>query len=391
MSEPMQTTLPVAVEEPPLNSSAFGKAPKKVLVIDDTADMRMIISETLNFYGFLALTADDGEHGIQVAREQVPDLIICDITMPKLDGYGTLTALRSDPLTATVPFIFLSGATDKINMRRGMELGADDYLTKPFTHKELLAAVNTRLEKQAELQRQSEKKLDELRGNITLALPHELRTPLNGILGLASLMMDDYATMPPEEVLESARFIHESASRLHRLIENFLVFSQIELMASEAKKIEVSDKVTPVAVHHVVPDVARKVAARHRREDDLVLEVGVASLLVPEENLRKIVEELVDNAFKFSDKGQSVRVVTEQIDHRFQLKITDHGRGMTPEHIARIGPHMQFERKTFEQQGAGLGLVIAKRLTELLCGQMQLESKPGEETTVRVSFAMPGI
>src|SRR6185436_20327404 len=111
-----------------------------------------------------------------------------------------------------------------------------------------LAAVNTRLEKQAEIRRQSEQKLDELRGNITLALPHELRTPLNGILGLASLMIDDYATLPPEEVLESARYIHESALRLHRLIENFLVFSQLELMASESKKIETMSSSTPVSV-----------------------------------------------------------------------------------------------------------------------------------------------
>src|SRR5205823_4832747 len=191
---------------------------------------------------------------------ELPDLIICDINMPNLDGYGTLAALRENEATATIPFVFLSGASDKPNVRRGMEMGADDYLTKPFTHKELMAAVNTRLEKQAELQRHSEKKLDELRGNITLALPHELRTPLNGIMGLASLMMEDYATLPPKEVLESARYIHESAMRLHRLIENFLVFSQLELMASESKKIETLISMPPVPVKPVVSDTARAIA-----------------------------------------------------------------------------------------------------------------------------------
>src|SRR6185436_12034896 len=139
--------------------------------------------------------------------EHLPDLILCDINMPNLDGYETLKAMREDEATSFIPFIFLSGATDKITIRKGMELGADDYLTKPFTPKELMAAVNTRLEKQAELQRLSDRKLNELRGNLTLALPHELRTPLNGILGLANLMIDDYAQMPPEEVLDSSRFI----------------------------------------------------------------------------------------------------------------------------------------------------------------------------------------
>lgn len=205
----------------PTNGSAYSKNKvNKVLAIDDSPEIRLIIGETLNLFGFTTLIAEDGSTGLEMAREVLPDLILCDINMPNLDGYGTLKAMREHEATASIPFIFLSGATDRVTVRKGMELGADDYLTKPFTPKELLAAVNTRLEKQAELQRLSDRRLNELRGNLTLALPHELRTPLHGIMGLASLMMDDYAQMPPEEVLESARFIHESSLRLHRLIEN---------------------------------------------------------------------------------------------------------------------------------------------------------------------------
>src|SRR6185503_8337892 len=137
------------------------------------------------------------------------------------------TLLREDERTATIPFIFLSGAVERPNVRRGMEMGADDYLTKPFTPSELLAAVNARLEKQAEIERKSEKKLDELRGKMTLALPHELRTPLNGIIGLAQILIDDHTTMKSSDMLESARFIHDAAERLHRLIENFLAYAQI--------------------------------------------------------------------------------------------------------------------------------------------------------------------
>ena len=375
----------------PMNTSAFGKTQKQVLVIDDTQDIRFIISETLNLFGFHTLTAEDGVTGISMAQENLPDLIICDINMPNLDGYGTLKAMREHEATAGIPFIFLSGATDKSDMRRGMELGADDYLTKPFTHKELMAAVNTRLEKQAEVQRQSDKRLNELRGNITLALPHELRTPLNGIMGLASLMMDDYATMPPEEVLESSKFIHDSAMRLHRLIENFLVFSQIELMASESKTIDISGAIQPVPANELVPDIARKTAARFKREGDLQLKIEAASLLVPQENFIKIAEELIDNAFKFSEPGQAVNIAIEVADGRCQFVVTDLGRGLAAEHISRIGPHIQFNRQTYEQQGAGLGLFIAKRLTELLGGRFHIDSKADQGTTVRVSFAMPGI
>jgi signal transduction histidine kinase len=363
---------------------------KKVLVIDDTADIRSIISESLNLYGFTALSAEDGRSGIDLAKQEIPDLVICDINMPNVDGYATLASLREDERTATIPFIFLTGSTDKVTMRKGMELGADDYLTKPFTHKELLAAVNTRLEKQAEHKRQSERKLNELRGNITLALPHELRTPLNGILGLANLLIDDYQAISKEELLESAKYIQESALRLHHLIENFLVYSQIELMSTETTIMSASSSFTPVPVEAVVPDVARKVAEQHQRADDLVLEICQASILIPAENLAKIAEELVDNAFKFSEPSQRVKVSGQVSDHTFHLSVSDMGRGMTADNIANIGPHMQFDRKTYEQQGSGLGLIIAKRLSELLGGQFSVSSEPSQGTSVRVSFAMPG-
>ncbi|HXJ72261.1 MAG TPA: response regulator, partial [Candidatus Dormibacteraeota bacterium] len=347
---------------------------KKVLAIDDSAEIRMFINETLNLFGVQTLVAEDGTGGVKLAQEHLPDLILCDINMPNLDGYGTLKAMREHEATAFIPFIFLSGATDRITIRKGMELGADDYLTKPFSPKELMAAVNARLQKQAELRRLSDRKLNELRGNLTLALPHELRTPLNGIMGLAHLMMEDYANMPPDEVLESSRFIYDSALRLHRLIENFLVYSQIELMVSESKTIEVPDSIKPVSARELIPGVARRIAGRHRREGDLLLNIENASLLVPSENLAKVVEELVDNAFKFSEPGKPVLVASEVQLGKFHLLITDKGRGMSSDQISRIGPHIQFERKTFEQQGGGLGLFIAKRITELLGGEFLIDS-----------------
>src|SRR4030095_7736590 len=108
--------------------------------------------------------------------------------------------------------------------------------------------------------------------------------------------------------------------------------------------------------------------------------------LMPTENLTKIVEELADNAFKFSEPGKPVLVAAGVDGKLCHLTLTDQGRGRTPEQLSHIGPHMQFERRIFEQQGAGLGLVIAKRLTELLGGQFHVESKVGQGTTLKVTF-----
>jgi len=125
----------------------------KILVIEDMQSLRENIVEALELLDFEALGAENGLVGVQFAQEHLPDLIICDIMMPELDGYGVLEALRQVPETATIPFIFLSAKADKTDIRQGMNKGADDYLTKPFTIEELRSAIAARLEKQAARQR----------------------------------------------------------------------------------------------------------------------------------------------------------------------------------------------------------------------------------------------
>jgi len=118
---------------------------KKILVIEDQAPMRRNLSLMLKMEGFEVLTADNGRSGLETARREKPDLILCDVMMPELDGHGVLEKLRADPATATIPFIFLTARGDKPDVRQGMNLGADDYLTKPVQRAEVLAAIAARL------------------------------------------------------------------------------------------------------------------------------------------------------------------------------------------------------------------------------------------------------
>jgi|SRR6478672_10857778 len=121
----------------------------KILVIEDNIRISENILEILEAENFQVLAAADGEIGVQLAREYQPDLIICDIMMPKLDGYGVLTELQKDVDTALIPFIFLTALAEQKDFRQGMNLGADDYLTKPCSPEDILSAIATRLEKQA--------------------------------------------------------------------------------------------------------------------------------------------------------------------------------------------------------------------------------------------------
>jgi CheY-like chemotaxis protein/CRP-like cAMP-binding protein len=120
---------------------------KKILLIEDNNEMRENTSEILNLANYAVLTAENGKIGVEIAKKDKPDLIICDIMMPDLDGYGVLHMLSKDPETAGIPFIFLTAKAEKSDMRKGMNLGADDYLTKPFDDTELLNAVEVRLKR----------------------------------------------------------------------------------------------------------------------------------------------------------------------------------------------------------------------------------------------------
>jgi DNA-binding NarL/FixJ family response regulator len=123
---------------------------KKILVIEDEPEMRRNLTTILRLEKYHPLAAENGRVGVELARAQKPDLILCDVMMPELDGYGVITALREDAATVAIPFIFLTAKGEKPDIRAGMNLGADDYLTKPAAKADLLAAIQSRLERAAQ-------------------------------------------------------------------------------------------------------------------------------------------------------------------------------------------------------------------------------------------------
>jgi two-component system, sensor histidine kinase and response regulator len=359
---------------------------KKILVIDDEEWLREMVHMALQRQGFDVVEAENGAAGIESAKRELPDLILCDVNMAVVDGYRTLSALRNEPATAAIPFILMTGLADNAGMRYGMELGADDYLPKPFTIEALYAAVEARLRKAQAVRQEAEKKLADLRDNISLMLPHELRTPLNGILAYGEMLAADADTLPPSEVAEMGQVICDSGKRLERLIENFLIYAQIELLGADPQKIGTLRKRTTKSPAGLIEKHVRAQAQAAHRSADVILELRDGALPISEEYLAKIVDELAQNAFKFSQAGTPVRVALGESPTGMVLVMTDRGLGFETEHITKVGAYMQFERKMHEQQGQGLGLVIAKRLTELHGGTLTIQSERGARTSVTVKL-----
>jgi signal transduction histidine kinase len=359
---------------------------KAILLIDDDRTLLHLLAKMFRAEGFEIFKADNGIDGISIAQQRRPDLIICDIAMPEMDGYAVLDALRQNDSTAAVPFIFLTGNQGVDAARLGMNLGADDFLTKPFTPEELLGAVHARLRKQAVLQEQAERRMDDLRSNIVRALPHEFRTPLSIVLGYSDLMAKEYGEQLPE-VGRMSQSIYNAANRLYKLVEKFWAYTETEVLLADG---HIEDKLRGLEPYYpgeLIMAEAKNLAAIHRREADLLLDVQDAVTRIAEDHLRRILQEVTDNAFKFSEQGTPVKIIAYPQDGYWQLQVTDQGRGMSPEQIAHIGAYVQFERQYYEQQGAGLGLVIAQRLIQLYGGGCSITSAPDEGTTV--SIALP--
>jgi DNA-binding response OmpR family regulator len=361
---------------------------KRLLVIDDEQELLEEISEWLQYEGYQVFTAASGQEGIHIALNTLPDLILCDIMMDDMDGYRVLLELRTHAETALTPFIFLTALSKRQDVRYGMELGADDYLTKPFTQSELLKAIRARLEKHHRHKTSAEQALGQLRAVLTMSLPHELRTPLSVMMGYGELLSLDAESYTPEEVMAMGESISHNARRLFRLVENHLLYSELEALRLDPAHFRSLPLIPIKDSGPVIKEEAQRIAFDHKRFEDLALDLEPSPVGMGQEHFRKILRELLDNAFKFSAPGQRVQVRSRaQADGRLQLFITDGGRGFAPGELSQVTAFRQFNRQRYEQQGLGLGLVIAKYLVELHGGDLQIQSQAGSATQVSLLLA----
>lgn len=361
---------------------------RKILVVEDEPTILENILETLELEGFEVRGAPNGMVGVQEATEYAPNLVICDIMMPELDGYDVLTRIRSNPSLAGTPFIFLTAKAERQDMRKGMELGADDYLIKPFTTSELLAAVEARFERQSDITEPLAAQIDTLRDNITRSLPHELRTPLTGILGYTELLMMGTEDMPDTEIQSMVHQIHDSSLRLHRLIEKYLMFAQVQLALNDHARVERWRNTHQCQAANEVKNAANNKAAEANRSQDLVLDIQPVTVRVLGENMKAIAEELIQNAFKFSNPNTKVEVSLRPNGNMAELTVIDHGRGMSESEIENMGAYMQFQRAFYEQQGLGLGISITKNLVAIYNGTFHVDSVPEAYTAITIKLPL---
>lgn len=366
-------------------SGAFAQRTLRVLVIEDDVNWLTWVASHMESAGHAVETAKDGAAGLEIAARFRPDLILCDVEMPVLDGFGVLRAVRSRPALAGTPLIFLTSRQARTDQRQGMALGADDYLTKPFSREELLAAVAGALAKRAPLEERLQRYTEEYRRELAAPWAHELLTPLNGILGIAALIESDPGAVSQDELRELARSIQDRARRQQNLARKLVHYFQLERL----RECGWSDPSAAVEAAGGIEEEVLAVVGRMGRVADLRMTCARAAVRISPQWLRAAAGELVENACKFSPKGTSVRVTAAVVDGLYRLEVVDAGPGMAAVERASIAAFRQFGREKLEQQGLGLGLAIVRTIARLHGGSLTLQALAEEGGGLHAVLELP--
>jgi two-component system, sensor histidine kinase and response regulator len=362
---------------------------KKLLIVEDDPMIRQRLLDILDSDEYYLLEASNGLEGIEMAKMHLPDLILSDIMMPVLTGYDVLREVRTYPPTAMTPFLFLTAKGDQVDVRYGMNLGADDYITKPFSISEILDAVAMRLERRDRMEEYSQEKLNAVRSNLYSALPHEFLTPLNGILGMTDVLIRHSEVLEKEEIHEMHTHILQSAKRLHAVIEKYLMYARLEGLTRdfvESRLLHLPAQ-SPATI---VDDMVRLRGYKHDRLHDVLQDLDDHPIAMPAENFNIAIGELVDNAFMYSQPGTPIHIELKINGDYLAFTVQNHGRGLTTEQVNQIGAFVQFEREKYEQQGMGLGLAIAKKSAQVFNGELIVESQPNKITKVQLNIPLHG-
>jgi CheY-like chemotaxis protein len=355
---------------------------KKILIIEDEDGILENIASILEFNNFIPILAKDGEEGLIKANLELPDLIICDIMMPKKDGYKVLEEIRKSTLLANTPFIFLTAKSDFPDKRKGMNTGADDYLTKPFKINELLEAINARLFRKSINNKAVEISIQMLEKKINNITSHELNTPLNAIIGFSEIIANYYDEIGKNETIEYSKLINEAGKKINKTFKKRILFT--DLLNLEHNKFDYN-KENILFDEMFVENIVMKFALEVQREDDIEIDVDNFNLFTSKELLSSAILEIFENAVNFSKKGTLIKIKSYNSENKHFIIVEDSGIGFNFTDNEQIQPFSKFSNHIITTEGSGLGLYLAKTIfVKLLNAEFKIESKINEFTRVTI-------
>jgi two-component system, sensor histidine kinase and response regulator len=361
----------------------------RILVIDDDIDVREQVMRTLLMAFFEATTASNGQDGVAKALENPPDLIICDMMMPIMDGQQVLAELRQHPETASTPFIFLTAVDSRQTVRQSMNLGADDYLFKPIQVDDLLNAVTARLKHRQQVVADVEQQLEGLKMRMARTITHELRTPLVSIVQALDVLSRQ-ADQLPEDMYPLLDSMHYGAHRLNHCIEQMVFAMQITTGVLTQEKIGEGGFPTSLKdILHTAVQMAQRFAVNVPPEVSVKVFETADDPFVHSNTvaLKHAFAEIIANAMVFSPAKGVVKIGYKRSGEEVRVAVTDSGDGIPHDELEQaMSWFAQIGRDIAEQQGMGLGLPLASQLVAIHNGSLDVRSIVGKGTQVIITL-----
>ncbi len=355
-----------------------------VLVVDDTPKNLQVLGKTLYEFGYNVAIANSGRQALDSIRKEKPDLILLDIQMPEMDGFEVCTALKESLETREIPIIFLTAMTESSSVIKGLELGAVDYITKPFNTAELSARVATHLEIKQSREKLSE--LNAMKDKFFRIIAHDLRNPFVGIIGLSENINKNLANpdkIDLNKILKYNQIIHSSAISAASLLENLLEWAKSQSGILEFNPVSLSLSQLFTKNLELISGLALKkeITIENHLVDD--------TIFADELLINTILRNLLSNAVKFTSKGGKVSFSSKQTGNMMEISIQDTGLGIDSKNIDKI---FRIDSKftslgTDKEKGSGLGLLLCKEFIEKMGGKIWLTSELGKGTIF--SFTIP--
>ena len=369
--------------------SQINRSDYKILIVDDVVSNVLLLKILLANEKFQVCTASNGNMCIEMAKSEHPDLILLDVMMPDLNGFDTAVILKKDPETQEIPIIFLTALNNPSDLVKGFQVGANDFLTKPFNKEELVMRVMHQIQLVAAKRiiiRQNEelKRTISNRDKMYSVIAHDLRSPMASIRMVLNLAVNVVSKdIVGEEIFGLLDKANRESEETHDLLDNLLKWtkSQTGRLSVVYQELDLDDIVPGVV------DIFRMIAEMKKIELKYI--PADEKLIVHADNdmIKTIIRNFLSNAVKFTPEGKSVEVFYKREGDFARISVRDHGVGIEPDRVEAIFHTGETTYGTGGEEGSGLGLQLCQDFARKNGGDARVESTLGEGSTF--SFTIP--
>jgi two-component system sensor histidine kinase/response regulator len=369
--------------------SEINRSDYKILIVDDVVSNVLLLKILLTNEKFQVCTAANGNQCIEMAQKEKPDLILLDVMMPDINGFDTAVILKKDEATRDIPIIFLTALNNPSDLVKGFQVGANDFLTKPFNKEELVMRVMHQIELVA-AKRTIVRQNEELRRTINnrdkmySVIAHDLRSPMASIRMVLNLAVNVVSReMVGDEIFSLLDKANRESEDTHDLLDNLLKWtkSQTGRLNVVYQDIDLDDIVPGVVdIFHMIAEM-KNINLQYIPSNEKLIVHGDNDML------KTIIRNFISNAIKFSSEGKGVEVFCTREGDFARISVRDHGVGISPERVETIFHKGDTTYGTSGEEGSGLGLQLCEDFARKNGGEAQVESVLGEGSTF--SFTVP--